>query len=88
MMLSPCQVHKFRICASTQNLSVTILKLAIQFSECRDFSGANESEVFRPEEIYLPLTGIAILMDVRERGLQVRADGSLHGKNGETLSNT
>jgi len=62
-MRTPGVVHELGIRAATENLGVAIGKFLIQFAEGRNFGGADESEVFRPEEINLPLAGIIFLGD-------------------------
>ena len=55
MVGPPGVVDEFAIGAPAEYLRVTILKLAIEFTECGDLGWAHEGEILGPEEINLPL---------------------------------
>ena len=69
MMLAPRHVNKLGIRAASDHLRVAIRKLAIQLAEAGDFRWTNKREIFRPEEVDLPLAGVRFVRQISLKAL-------------------
>src|SRR5581483_8340398 len=58
VMCAPGVMHPFGIDAAAQDLRVAFLELLVELGKAGDLGGTDKGEVFRPEEVQLPLAGI------------------------------
>jgi len=86
MMRAPCVMNKFGIGTTAQDLSIAIGEFLVELAKCRNFGGANKGEVFRPEEINLPLAGVVRLGDGLEFLALFEANGCSNAEIGEFLA--
>jgi hypothetical protein len=87
-MLPPGEVDEFGIGATAEHLRVAIGELTYELPEGRDFRGAYEGEVLRPEEDYLPLARKIRIRDCLKRFSFFEAHRGLQGKGGEFGANS
>ncbi len=88
MAVAPRVVHILRVHAGAQNLRIAVSELLVCFAECGDLRGTDESEILGPEEVNLPLAGIALLSDGFKSLFEVQIDNGGQFKCGEILSNS